>query len=67
MAKTDEIIETAAETVETEKLYTVTSPVANYCGVNAGGVQFAYGKAKVKAGWVLEWYRQHGYKIEESK
>lgn len=69
MAKKDEIIETEAEVTETaeEKLYTVTAPVAGYCGVNAGGVQFAYGKAQVKAGWVLEWYRQHGYKVEESK
>lgn len=69
MAKKDEIIEAESEATETfkEKLYTVTAPVAGYCGVNAGGVQFAYGKAQVKAGWVLEWYRQHGYKIEESK
>lgn len=69
MAKKDEIIEAESETTEAakEKLYTVIAPVAGYCGVNAGGVQFAYGKAQVKPGWVLEWYRQHGYKIEESK
>lgn len=49
------------------KKYEVTSPVKNFCGVNAGGVQFAYGKAIVYGGWVLEWYREHGYKIKEIK
>lgn len=46
-----------------EKIYTVTSPIPNYNGIGAGGVQFAYGKAEVREGWVLEWYREHGYKV----
>lgn len=45
------------------KTYIVESPIPNYCGVGAAGVQFAYGKAELKAGWVLEWYREKGYKI----
>lgn len=49
------------------KKYEVHSPVKNFCGVNAGGIQFAYGKAIVYEGWVLEWYREHGYKIVEIK
>ncbi len=47
------------------KKYIVTTPVKNYCGIGAGGIQFAYGKAEVCEGTVLEWYREHGYGIEE--
>ena len=42
----------------------VYAPDPKYCGVGAGGVQFAYGKAEVQPGWVLDWYRERGYKIE---
>lgn len=45
------------------KVYIVETPVKNYCGVGAGGVQFAYGKAEVREGWVLDWYKAHGYKV----
>lgn len=38
-----------------EKVYIVESPVKNFCGIGAAGVQFAYGKAEVCEGWVLEW------------
>lgn len=51
--------------VQAEKRYKVKSPVENYCGIGASGVQFAYGEAIVNAGWVLEWYREHGFEIEE--
>lgn len=47
------------------KTYIVETPVPNYCGVGAGGVQFAYGKAEVNEGWVLDWYKKHGYKVTE--
>ena len=47
------------------KKYIVSTPVKNYCGIGAGGIQFAYGKAEVCEGTVLEWYREHGYGIEE--
>lgn len=46
-----------------EKTYIVKSPNANFCGIGAAGVQFAYGQAEVKEGWVLEWYREKGYAI----
>lgn len=49
------------------KTYIVESPIPNYCGVGAAGVQFAYGKAEIKSGWVLEWYREKGYKITEKE
>lgn len=47
------------------KKYIVTTPVKNYCGIGAGGIQFAYGKAEVCEGTVLEWYREHGYGVAE--
>ena len=49
------------------KQYIVYSPVSNYCGIGAAGVHFAYGKATVSEGWVLEWFKEKGYKIEEVK
>ena len=47
------------------KVYIVETPVKNFCGVGAAGVQFAYGKAEVREGWVLDWFREHGYKVTE--
>lgn len=43
--------------------YLVESPVKNFVGVGAGGVQFAYGRAEVNEGWVLDWYREKGFKV----
>ena len=43
--------------------YLVHSPVENFVGIGAGGVQFAYGRAEIYEGWVLDWYREKGYKI----
>ena len=39
----------------------------NYVGVGAGGVQFAYGTAKVAAdSTIVHWYRDHdGYTVTE--
>lgn len=48
------------------KVYIVETPVKNFVGIGAGGVQFAYGKAEVREGWVLDWYREHGYKVTEA-
>lgn len=47
------------------KVYIVETPVKNFNGIGAGGVQFAYGKAEVNEGWVLNWYKDHGYKVTE--
>lgn len=46
-------------------MYIVKTPVKEFCGIGAGGVHFANGKAEIPAGWVLEWYREKGYKIIE--
>ena len=48
-----------------KKQFQVIAPVENFCGIGAAGVQFAYGKAIVNEGWVLDWYREHGFKIIE--
>lgn len=45
------------------KVYIVETPVKGFCGIGAAGVQFAYGKAEVNEGWVLDWFREHGYKV----
>ena len=50
---------------KTAKVYIVEAPVKDFCGIGAGGVHFAYGKAEVNEGWVLDWYREHGYKVTE--
>jgi len=65
--KTTAKAETKAETKTTAKVYIVETPVKNYNGIGAGGVQFAYGKAEVNEGWVLDWYKEHGYKVTEKK
>ena len=44
--------------------FVVSAPVEGFNGMGAGGVQFAYGKAEVDEGWVLNWYREHGYSVE---
>lgn len=50
-----------------EKVYIVETPVNGFCGIGAGGVHFAYGKAEVHEGWVLDWYKEHGYKVTLKK
>lgn len=54
----------AKSTKQIEKKYIVYTPVKNFCGVIAK-VHFAYGKAEVKPGWILNWFIEHGYKVEE--
>ena len=54
-----------SKTATSGKVYIVETPVKNYCGVGAAGIQFAYGKAEVCEGWVLDWFIEHGYKVTE--
>lgn len=46
--------------------FMVTAPVEDFNG-EVAGVQFAYGKANVQAGWILEWLKEKGFKVEEVK
>lgn len=52
---------------ETKKVYIVETPVKNFCGIGAAGIHFANGKAEVYEGWVLDWFKEHGYKVTEKK
>ena len=66
-AKAEEKEAVKAETKETAKVYIVEAPVKDYVGVGAAGIHFANGKAEVREGWVLDWYKEHGYKVTEKK
>ena len=64
--ETKKTTDKATETKKTtDKIYIVESPVKDFCGVGAAGIHFAYGKAEVREGWVLDWYKEHGYKVKE--
>jgi hypothetical protein len=57
----------AAKKDKTSKKYLI-EVIGNprYNGEAAGGVQFAYGKAEIMEGRMVEWYREHdGYKVTE--
>lgn len=53
--------EAAVEAVEPQK-YLVETPVKNFSGIVAG-VHFAYGKAEVYEGHILNWFKRKGYKV----
>lgn len=56
----------AKKTAKTYKVKVVANP--NFCGIDAGGVQFAYGEAIVPEGRMLDWFREHdGYAVTEVK
>lgn len=44
------------------KKYLVETPVPNFYG-EVAGVQFAYGKAEVCEGHILNWFKRKGYKV----
>lgn len=46
-----------------EEIYTVGTPVEGFTGVGAGGVVFTNGYAKVPEGFILDWFRNHGYTV----
>lgn len=50
-----------------KKHYEVKTPIEDYCGIGAAGIQFAYGKAEVYDEWVAQWFKEHGYTVEEVK
>lgn len=54
--------ETEVKEAKTAKKYLVETPVKNYHG-EVAGVHFAYGKAEVYEGHILEWFKRKGYKV----
>lgn len=57
----------AKKTTKNTTGYEITIPGnPNFCGVDAGGVQFAYGKAQIAPCRMVEWFREHdGYEVKE--
>ena len=55
----------AAETqVKNYVIKVTTNP--DYCGIGAGGVQFANGEAHITYERMAEWFREHeGYEVTE--
>lgn len=51
----------------TEKLYKISvEGNKDYCGIDAGGVQFAHGEAIISDGRMVEWFKEHeGYHVAE--
>ena len=71
-AKKDNVQETTQETTqetvkntnkEVKYLVEVTAN-PSFCGIGAGGVQFANGKATIGEGTLVNWFKEHkGYKV----
>lgn len=39
-----------------------------FCGIGAGGVQFANGQAVISDGTMVNWFKEHdGYEVTEAK
>lgn len=39
-----------------------------FCGIDAGGVQFANGQAIIEDGQLVNWFKEHeGYSVSEAK
>ena len=59
----------AEESQETEKEKSWIVEIVNnpdYCGVGAGGIQFANGQALIKSERMAAWFKEHkGYKVAE--
>ena len=63
--------ETAAKTEKTKTagerkwLIKITAN-PSFCGIGAGGIQFANGKAVTENGRMAQWFREHnGYEVSE--
>ena len=51
---------------EVKKYLVEVTGNTQYCGICAGGVQFANGKAEIPEGRMVEWFKEHeGYKVTE--
>lgn len=54
----------AAKKVKKYLIKVETNP--DFCGIDAGGVQFANGQAVIGEGTMVNWFREHdGYKVTE--
>ena len=63
---TETAVAEPAKKVKKYKITVTTNP--GFCGVDAGGVQFAHGAAIINEGTMVEWFREHdGYSVDEVK
>ncbi len=62
MAEVEKAVKKTEEKEAKPKKYLVETPVKGFCGVVAG-VHFAYGKAEVYEGHILNWFKRKGYKV----
>lgn len=55
------------EKAEKEKEYVIkVKNNSQYCGIGAGGIQFANGQAVTRSGRMASWFREHdGYEVSE--
>lgn len=59
----------AVKTVENKEKGFIVKVTGNpaYCGIGAGGVQFANGEAHIASERMAEWFREHeGYEVIEA-
>lgn len=58
----------AAAKKEEAKVYIVkVSKNPTFCGIGAGGVQFANGQAIISEGTMVNWFKEHaGYEVKEA-
>ncbi len=57
--------EAASKAVSRKWVVKVTAN-PSFCGVGAGGVQFANGEAVTESGRMAQWFREHnGYEVSE--
>ena len=66
-AKKTVATETFEQETESVKKYLVeVTANPNYCGIGAGGVQFANGRAVIESARMAAWFREHkGYTVTE--
>lgn len=58
--------DTAKDKIAVRKFKIKVKDNKSYCGIGAGGVQFAYGEAVIREGVLVNWYREHdGYEVTE--
>lgn len=66
-ALVDEAVQKVKDAAAKEGVFVITvENNPSYCGIGAGGVQFANGKAEIKNKRMADWFKEHdGYTVTE--
>lgn len=60
--------EAKVEEAKTKKWLVVVNGAPSYCGIGAGGVQFANGQAVIESERMAAWFKEHdGYTVTEKQ